>query len=204
VFTGIVEEVGRVLAREGSRLAIGARAILEGSDLGASVAVNGVCLTVTARARGRLEFDLGPETLAVSALGDLRAGDDVNLERPLRLGGFVGGHLVQGHVDGVGMVAARRADGDAARLRVEWQSPALAALLIPRGSVAVDGVSLTVAGLEADAFDIMLIPYTLAHTTLGKVAPGRRVNLEMDMIGKYVRRAVEIMASDRAAAAPRE
>jgi riboflavin synthase alpha subunit len=203
VFTGIVEEVGRVLAREGPRLAIGARAVLDSSDLGASVAVNGVCLTVSARVGDRLEFDLGPETLAVSALGDLRPGDDVNLERPLQLGGFVGGHLVQGHVDGVGIVVARRPDGDAAWLRVEWQNPALASLLIPRGSVAVDGVSLTVAGLDADAFDIMLIPYTLAHTTLGKVARGRRVNLEMDMIGKYVRRAVEIMTSSRPAA-PRE
>jgi riboflavin synthase len=192
MFTGIVEEVGRVLAREGSRLAVGASAVLDGSDVGASVAVNGVCLTVVARGRDRLEFDLGPETLTVTALGDLRSGQGVNLERPLRLGGFVGGHLVQGHVDGVGRVAARRPDGDAAWLRVEWRSPPLAALLIPKGSVAVDGVSLTVAALGADAFEIMLIPHTLAHTTLGGVVPGARVNLEMDMIGKYVLRALEL------------
>ena len=192
VFTGLVEEVGRVLERAGSRLAVGASTVLDGSGLGASVAVNGVCLTVVARGPDRLEFDLGPETLAVTALGSLRAGDGINLERPLRLGGFVGGHLVQGHVDGVGRVAGRRPDGDAAWLRVEWRSPALAALLIPKGSVAVDGVSLTVAALGPDAFEIMLIPHTLAHTTLGGVAVGVLVNLEMDMIGKYVQRALEL------------
>lgn len=192
MFTGIVEEVGRVLARDGARLVVAGRAVLEGSDLGASVAVNGVCLTVVAWGPERLEFDLGPETLAVTALGDLRPGDPVNLERPLRLGGFVGGHLVQGHVDGVGAVAALRPDGEAAWLRVEWRDPALAGLLIPRGSVAVDGVSLTVAALEAEAFEIMLIPHTLAHTTLGSAVPGRRVNLEMDMIGKYVMRALAV------------
>jgi riboflavin synthase len=192
VFTGLVEEVGPVLGREGSRLAVGASMVLDGSDLGASVAVNGVCLTVVARGPDRLEFDLGPQTLAVTALGSLRPGDGVNLERPLRLGGFVGGHLVQGHVDGVGRVAGRRPDGDAAWLRVEWRNPALTALLIPKGSVAVDGVSLTVATLGPDAFEIMLIPHTLAHTTLGRVAVGALVNLEMDMIGKYVQRALEL------------
>jgi riboflavin synthase len=203
VFTGIVEEVGHVLSHDRGRLAVAARAVLDGSDLGASVAVNGVCLTVVARGAGRLEFDLGPETLAVTALGDLVPGQPVNLERPLRLGGFVGGHLVQGHVDGVGVVAARRPDGDAAWLRVEWRNAALAALVIPKGSVAVDGVSLTVAALEDGAFEIMLIPHTLAHTTLGAVAAGSRVNLEMDMIGKYVLRALALRAADPPAA-PRE
>lgn len=191
MFTGLVEEVGRVIAREGSRLAVAAATVLGGSAVGASVAVNGVCLTVVARGRKRLEFDLGPETLAVTALGDLRPGAGVNLERPLRLGGFVGGHLVQGHVDGVGRVTGLRRDGEAAWLRVEWPDSAPGGLLIPRGSVAVDGVSLTVAALEADAFEIMLIPHTLGHTTLGGLQAGWRVNLEMDMIGKYVARAME-------------
>jgi riboflavin synthase len=202
VFTGIVEEVGRVLTHDRGRLAVAARVVLDGTQLGSSVAVNGVCLTVVARDADRLEFDLGPETLAVTALGDLAPGHRVNLERPLRLGDFVGGHLVQGHVDGVGVVAARRPDGGAAWLRVEWQNPALAALVIPKGSVAVDGVSLTVAALEDGAFEIMLIPHTLAHTTLGTVAAGSRVNVETDMIGKYVLRALALRAADPPAPPP--
>jgi len=192
VFTGIVEETGRVVSFEGSRLVIGARITLEGSGLGASVAINGVCLTVVDPGPDRLAFDLGPETLRVSALGDLRAGSRVNLERPMRLGGFVGGHLVQGHVDGVGTVAALERADETARLRIEWQAPELDALLIPKGSIAVDGVSLTVAALGERVLEIMLIPHTLAQTTLGELAPGRRVNLEMDMIGKYVVRALAL------------
>jgi len=192
MFTGIVEETGRVVSFQGSRLVIGARTILEGSELGASVAVNGVCLTVVDPGPDRLAFDLGPETLRVSALGDLRAGSRVNLERPMRLGSFVGGHLVQGHVDGVGRVAALERSDETARLRIEWQAPELDALLIPKGSIAVDGVSLTVAALGERVLEIMLIPHTLAQTTLGELAPGRRVNLEMDMIGKYVVRALAL------------
>jgi riboflavin synthase len=191
MFTGIIEEVGKIAARDGTRLSVRAHTVLDGSDVGASVAVNGVCLTVAKRADDRLEFDLGPETMAVTGLGDLRAGDPVNLERPLRLGAFVGGHLVQGHVDGVGVVTALRPDGEAAWLRVEWQADSLGALLIPKGSLAVDGVSLTVAALEERAVEIMLIPHTLAHTTLGRLRPGARVNLELDIIGKYVARALE-------------
>ena len=195
MFTGLVEEAGEVVAREGTRLTVAAQRVHEDSELGASIAVNGVCLTVAARAGRELGFDLGPETLSRTALGDLRAGDRVNLERPLRLGGLVGGHLVQGHVDGVGIVTKLERDGDTARLRVEWRDPALARLLIPQGSVAVDGVSLTVAALDATAFEIMLIPHTLDQTTLGGLAGGRRVNLEMDMIGKYVQRFLSLGGS---------
>ena len=195
MFTGLVEEAGRVVAREGARLTVAAQRVHEDSALGASIAVNGVCLTVAARAGRELGFDLGPETLSRTALGDLRAGDRVNLERPLRLGGLVGGHLVQGHVDGVGIVTKLERDDDTARLRVEWRDPALARLLIPQGSVAVDGVSLTVAALDATAFEIMLIPHTLDQTTLGGLAGGRRVNLEMDMIGKYVQRFLSLGGS---------
>jgi riboflavin synthase len=190
MFTGIVEEMGRVASRAGSRLVLEARAALEGTVLGSSVAVNGVCLTVVGREDGRLAFDVGPETFAVSALDDLAPGDRVNLERPLRLGDFVGGHLVQGHVDGIGVVASAERAADTARIRIEWQDRRLAPYLIPKGSVAVDGVSLTVAALDDRAFEIMVIPHTLAVTTLGTARQGRRVNLETDMIGKYVIRAL--------------
>src|SRR3990170_6362874 len=192
MFTGIVEELGRVASREGPRLCVAAERVLAGSDIGASVAVNGACLTVVARGAGRLAFDLGPETLAVTALDDLRPGDAVNLERPLALGGVVGGHLVLGHVDGIGIVTDSHRTGESARVRIEWQGEGLAPLLIPKGSVAVDGVSLTVAALLDRAFEVMLIPHTLAHTTLGTVKPGSRVNLEADMIGKYVVRSLSL------------
>jgi riboflavin synthase len=192
MFTGLVEEVGTVLERDGARLVIAARVVTDGTQEGASIAVDGVCLTVVARAADRLAFELGPETVRRSTLGERSAGDRVNLERPLRLGGLVGGHLVQGHVDGVGLVSALRRDGDCARLTVQWADPALGATVVPQGSVAVDGVSLTVAALGERDLEIMLIPHTLAHTTLGQARPGRRVNLEMDMIGKYVARALQV------------
>jgi riboflavin synthase len=192
MFTGLVEEIGRVLERDGARLVVGADRVLQDSELGASVAVNGACLTVVERGPGRLRFDMGPETLARTALADLAAGHPVNLERPMRLGGMVGGHLVQGHVDGVGIVAALTRQAETARLTIEWPDQALAPLLIPQGSVAVDGVSLTVARLNARDFEIMVIPHTLAATTLGGVRKGQRVNLEMDMIGKYVQRIVQV------------
>ena len=193
MFTGLIEEVGEVLERKGSRLVVGARLVLDDATEGASIAVNGVCLTVVERAADRIRFDLGPETLARTALADLTPGDRVNLERPLRLGGLVGGHLVQGHVDGVGFVAQLTLEKeDTALLRVRCQDDALAALLIPQGSVAVDGVSLTVAALDGSAFEIMLIPHTLGQTTLGGLKAGERVNLEMDMIGKYVQRALAV------------
>ncbi len=197
MFTGLIEEVGEVLGIEGSRLVVSARVVLADAADGSSVAVNGVCLTVVARGAGRIGFDLGPETLARTALGDLGAGDRVNLERPLRLGAPVGGHLVQGHVDGVGVVTQLSREGETARLGLECQDEALAALLIPQGSVAVDGVSLTVAALDGPAFEIMLIPHTLGQTTLGGLKAGKRVNLEMDMIGKYVQRFLSLQGEGR-------
>jgi riboflavin synthase len=192
MFTGLVEEMGRVIDRDGARLVVSADRVMADGDLGASVAVNGACLTVVERGPGRLRFDVGPETLARTALADLAAGDAVNLERPLRLGGLVGGHLVQGHVDDVGIVAGLIRQAETARLTIEWRDRALAPLLIPQGSVAVDGVSLTVARLGAGEFDIMIIPHTLAATTLGALRKGQRVNLEMDMIGKYVQRILQV------------
>ena len=192
MFTGLIEEVGLVVASSGARLTVAAAVVREGAELGASIAVNGACLTVVEIAGDRLGFDLGPETLARTALGELGPGAGVNLERPMRLGGMLGGHLVQGHVDATGVVAGLHRDGDTARLRVDWPDPAMAELLIPQGSVAVDGVSLTVAALDDRAFEIMLIPHTLAHTTLGALKAGQRVNLEVDMIGKYVQRILSL------------
>jgi riboflavin synthase len=192
VFTGLIEELGQVVSLHGPRLIVGARRVLEDAAVGASIAVNGVCVTVVDRRAGELGFDLGPETLARTTLGDLAPGDAVNLERPLRLGGSMGGHVVQGHVDGVGLVADMTREGETGRLRIEWQDPVLGALLIPQGSVAVDGVSLTVASLGDRSFEIMVIPHTMAVTTLGRLKAGQRVNLEMDMIGKYVQRILSL------------
>lgn len=196
MFTGIVEDVGTVreVTRKGDviRLVVGAGVACEGSDLGASLAVNGVCLTVAARTAGELVFELGPETLARTALGRLAAGECVNLERPLRFGGALGGHLVLGHVDAVGTVQAVTRVESTARVRVALADRILAPLLIPQGSVAVDGVSLTVAALDGTTFEVMLIPHTLAATTLGALVDGQAVNIETDVIGKYVVRSLAL------------
>jgi riboflavin synthase len=196
VFTGIVEEMGvvREFARQGSvaRLEIEATLTREGSELGASVAINGACLTVAALTPGGFVFDLGPETLARTALASLRPGQPVNLERPLRMGGALGGHLVLGHVDGVATVEALTSVESTARVRLALAGSELEPLLIPQGSVAVDGVSLTVAALAPRAFEVMLIPHTLAVTTLGRIRPGQAVNIEADVIGKYVLRSLAL------------
>ena len=194
MFTGIVEEVAtvRAVARKGDvvRLDIAARLTLEGSEIGASVAVSGVCLTVVERGPDGLVFEMGPETLARTSLGTLRAGSTVNLERPLRFGGSLGGHLVLGHVDGTGTVEAVSRVESTARVRIGFHDRGLAPLLIPQGSVAVDGVSLTVALLDDAAFEVMLIPHTLAVTTLGGLSTGQPVNVETDVIGKYMQRSL--------------
>jgi riboflavin synthase len=196
VFTGIVEEIGtvRAVARKGdvTRLDLAARLTLEGSEVGASVAVSGVCLTVVERGPDGLVFEMGPETLARTSLGTLRAGSSVNLERPLRFGGALGGHLVLGHVDGTGTVEAVSRVESTARVRIAFHDRGLAPLLIPQGSVAVDGVSLTVALLDDAAFEVMLIPHTLAVTTLGRLSAGQPVNVETDVIGKYVQRSLAV------------
>jgi riboflavin synthase len=196
MFTGIVEELGtiRAVERQGdiARLEVAAQVAREGTDLGASVAVNGVCLTVVATAADALAFEVGPETLARTTLGRLAPGDAVNLERPLRFGAALGGHLVLGHVDGIGTVGAVTRVESTSRVRFELPGATLAPLLVPQGSVAVDGVSLTVAALERTAFEVMVIPHTLAVTTLGRLVPGQTVNLEMDVIGKYLQRSLEL------------
>jgi riboflavin synthase len=192
MFTGIVELLGRVAAWTSSPDG-GRRLLVAGAGdqawqlgVGESVAVNGVCLTVVAREADRLAFDLAEETQRVTTLGELSPGDPVNLERPLRLDGRVGGHLVLGHVDAVGRVSTVTPEGAGRRLTVEVPAD-LRPLLVPKGSVTVDGVSLTVAGLSTESFAVALVPHTLAVTTLGVRGPGSRVNLEMDVIGKYVR-----------------
>jgi riboflavin synthase len=158
---------------------------------GDSLAVNGVCLTVILAQGSEVHADLGPETLRVTTLGALERGTLVNLERPLRADSRFGGHFVQGHVDGVGLVEDLRHDADAHWLTVAYP-PALAPYLVPKGSVAVDGISLTVAGLGAGRFDIMVLPFTLEHTNIKGMKIRDRVNLECDMIGKYVVRAAEL------------
>ena len=196
MFTGIIEELGTVttFTRHGdsARLAIAARAVREGSDIGASLAVNGVCLTVVDRAVNGLVFEVGPETLRRTALDGLREGRQVNLERALRFGGTLGGHLVLGHVDGVATVERVERVESTARVRIALRDRELAPLLIPQGSVAVDGVSLTVAALEITTFEVMVIPHTLAVTTFGRLAEGETVNVEMDMIGKYLLRSLAL------------
>jgi riboflavin synthase len=196
MFTGIVEEVGSIRAIEHgpqvARLDVEARVTLDGVDLGGSVAVNGVCLTVVERRPSGFLFELGPETLSRTALRHLAPGDPVNLERPLRFGGALGGHLVLGHVDGVGTVDAVTRVESTARVRVTLPSRDLEPLLIPQGSVAVDGVSLTVAALGDRSFEVMLIPHTLAVTTLGRLKPGQATNIEADVIGKYLVRSLAL------------
>jgi riboflavin synthase len=194
VFTGIVEAVGRVagLAPRGElvRIAIEAPGLREGVRVGDSIALNGVCLTVTGLTPPGFAFEAVKETLERSALGDLAEGARVNLERALRADGRLDGHFVQGHVDGTGTVRALERRGDDVRLRVDC-GPEVAEYLVPKGSVAVDGVSLTVASARDTGFDVALVPHTLAHTTLGERRPGDRVNLEADVLGKYVKRFLE-------------
>ena len=196
MFTGIVEEVGSVRAIEQgpklARLEIEARVTLDGVDIGGSVAVNGVCLTVIERRPAGFVFEIGPETLSRTAIRFLGPGDSVNLERPLRFGGALGGHLVLGHVDGVGTVDTVTRVESTARVRVTLPSRDLEPLLIPQGSVAVDGVSLTLAALGDRSFEVMLIPHTLAVTTLGRLRPGQVTNIEADVIGKYVVRSLTL------------
>jgi len=196
MFTGIVEEMGEIVridrTANTARLNVRASVTRDGSAVGASIAVNGVCLTVVDLDRDGLVFDVGPETLERTTLGALARGDRVNLERPLRFQGALGGHLVQGHVDAVGTVRSVRRVESTARVTIALPDPELAPLFIPQGSVAVDVVSLTIAALEDLAFEVMVIPHTLAVTTLGFRQEGGRVNIETDVIGKYVLRSLAL------------
>jgi len=185
MFTGIVEELGTVLSSRERRLAVTCSLVASDSEVGSSVAVNGVCLTVVERARDRLSFELSEETLARTSLGRLSEGDPVNLERPLSLADRLGGHLVQGHVDGLGTIEAIDPEEGGATLTVRMPD-ALARYVVEKGSVSVDGVSLTVTWTDGTRFSVALIPHTLEATTLGRVVAGNPVNLEVDVIAKYV------------------
>jgi riboflavin synthase len=191
MFTGIVRERGRVVASDrdggGLRLRIAAPQTAPQAASGDSVAVAGCCLTVTATTDGALDFDAVSETLARTTLGGLAAGAEVNLEPALRAGEPLGGHFVQGHVDGRGRVSALEPDSNGARLRVELD-PGLLRYCVEKGSIALDGVSLTIAALAADAVEIALVPFTLEHTTLAALRPGDEVNVEVDLLAKYAER----------------
>ena len=189
MFTGIIETVGTVAALEphadAVRVTIEAPRAVAGVRVGDSVAVNGACLTVTVIDGGRLSFDAVRETLDRTSLGDQRVGARVNVERAMRADGRLDGHIVQGHVDGTGRVEALDRDGADVRFRVACGEE-IARYLVPKGSVAIDGVSLTVVGVSTHGFDVALIPHTLAETNLGDRRAGDRVNLEADVLGKYV------------------
>jgi riboflavin synthase len=188
VFTGIVEELGEVVALENvgtaARLTVRGPLVTQDAATGDSIAINGVCLTVTQAGDGAFSADVMRETLGRSSLGALAPGSAVNLERPLRPDGRLGGHIVQGHVDGTGTIL-QRDPWDVVRFSVP---PGLARYVIEKGSIAVDGISLTISALGPDWAEVSLTPETLARTTLGRKRPGETVNLEVDMIAKYVER----------------
>jgi riboflavin synthase len=188
MFTGIVEELGAVLERAPERITVSCRTVLTDTDVGSSIAVNGVCLTVVDRGPGHLGFDLSQETLRRTGLARLSPGDPVNLERPVTLSTRLGGHLVQGHVDGVGEVVGVEAEPTGGAWLTIRPPAELLRYIVEKGSVSVDGVSLTVAGVDGDAFSVALIPHTLAVTTLGTARVEDAVNLEVDVLAKYVER----------------
>ncbi|MGH9243558.1 MAG: riboflavin synthase [Acidimicrobiales bacterium] len=180
MFTGIVEELGSVVTLDGDRLRIAATKVLDDAEVGASIAVNGCCLTLVAKGDGWWEADVSAETFARTNLGDLTAGDPVNLERPVRLADRLGGHLVQGHVDAVGEIVE-----PAPILRVTMPAELLR-YVVEKGSITVDGISLTVVDTLADGFTVAVVPHTTEVTTLGRKRPGDRVNLEIDLVAKYL------------------
>lgn len=185
MFTGIVEEVGRVVSASKGSLTVAADNVLEGIQEGDSMAVNGVCLTVTGFDIKSFSVDVMPETLDRTNLGLLQVGDGVNLERPLPLGGRLGGHLVQGHVDDTGKVVSVSRGGGAMLIRFEIP-PQLRHYIVEKGFIAVDGVSLTIATRDNSSFEVSVVDYTREHTTLGSRRVGDLVNLEVDVIAKYV------------------
>ncbi|MBI4298398.1 MAG: riboflavin synthase [Chloroflexi bacterium] len=189
MFSGIVEEMGRVTGKESSSLIIEAQKSLEGTGVGDSVAVNGVCLTVTSIKGGAFSVDITPETMKRTNLGSLKERDKVNLERSLTMGKVIGGHLVQGHIGGTGTVIAVTPEGNS--LIVRFQAPEqVMRYVVEKGFIAVDGASLTIVSCDSSSFAVSLIPFTRDRTVLGSRKPGDLVNLEVDIIAKYVERLV--------------
>lgn len=200
MFTGLVEALGEIVAVEQRPGAVRIYLTAEIGDsvaIGDSVSVNGVCLTAVEGGGPALAFDAGPETMRVTALGELTPGDRVNLERAMRADTRLGGHFVQGHVDGTGTIVDVRPEGEFTWVRIRFP-PQLAPQLVLKGSIAVDGISLTVAALGEDSFDVQIIPHTWTHTNLRGAHAGMRVNLECDIIGKYVARAMSLMTTQGA------
>ena len=197
MFTGLVEHLGRIVAitpePPGLRLELDAGPVAEGVVIGESICTSGCCLSVVAIAGSRLTFQLGPETLSRTTLGTVAVGDGINLERSLRLSDRLGGHLVTGHVDGIGQLAERIVEQDWATCRFT-APPELLAQMVGKGSITIDGVSLTVVDVDAESFSVALIPHTLAVTSLGRLTVGGAVNLETDLIAKYVGRWLEYRA----------
>ena len=195
MFTGIITDIGSLVARQDGRFTIRCRYPAEGIAIGASIACDGACLTATevapADSGSVFTVDISNETLSRTTLGEWKPGQGINLERALRAGDELGGHIVAGHVDGVGRILDVRADGSSRRLTVEAPRE-LAGYLAPKGSVALDGISLTVNEVEKNRFGINIVPHTLTHTTLGAKKPGDRVNLEADVLARYVARAMEL------------
>jgi riboflavin synthase len=185
LFTGIVAEVGSVVSVPAGKLTITASQVIKGMQKGGSIAVNGICLTVTTFDNRSFSVDVMPETLSRTNLGRLHAGDKVNLERPMTLGGEIGGHLVQGHIDDTGRIAFITREGEAVLIKFE-AAPEVMRYIVPKGFIAVDGTSLTVTVKDANSFGVSIVGYTLQHTILADKKIGDLVNLEVDIIGKYV------------------
>jgi riboflavin synthase len=185
MFTGVTEELGKVSQVYPNKLVVNARKVLEGTRIGDSISLNGACLTVVALATDNFTVGVVPETLRRTNLGLLKPGDVVNLERPLALGGRLGGHLVQGHVDECGKVVSLRNEGDAVVMRFE-APPGVMRYVVAKGFIAIDGISLTVVERNTDSFTVSVIPHTRQNTILGKRRVGDTVNLEVDIIAKYV------------------
>ena len=194
MFTGLVETVGNIVAMvdqpPGKRLTVDAGLVAEGASIGDSIAINGCCLTVVSMEGGKLDFEAGEETLSRTNLGDLKLGSPVNLERSLAAGDRLGGHYVTGHIDALGSLIERRDDPPWAHLRFQMPQR-LASQVAAKGSVAIDGISLTVVDVTDDTFSVALIPHTLEVTTLGKRNVGDAVNLETDVLAKYVERSLQ-------------
>jgi riboflavin synthase len=194
MFTGIITDIGEVAAREGGRFVVRCAFAADSIAIGASISCDGCCLTATAVAPegsgSTFTVDVSNETLSRTTLGEWQRGRRINLERALKAGDELGGHIVSGHVDGVGRIAAMRADGQSRRFSIEVP-PEIARYIAPKGSVALDGISLTVNEVEGNLFGINIIPHTLTHTTLGAKKPGDRVNLEVDVVARYVARLME-------------